>query len=118
LAFDERLAHVPPHLLDLLGAVRRKPIAAHERAEHGDLAAYLTDQVARLVGSPPKDVDRDSGLNELGIDSLMAVRLRNRLKADWNLEAPIVQFMENPSIRMLAESLQNNPKSALVEGVL
>jgi len=116
--FEERLAHAPPHLLGLLGANRRKPMVAHTRVDHGDLAAYLTNQVARLVGFPSEEIDRDSGLNELGVDSLMAVRLRNQLKTDWNLEAPIIQFMGNPSIRTLVESLHNNSKIAVVEGVL
>src|SRR6185437_9444847 len=102
----------------LVGAVRLMSVSAHTSMDHGDLGAYLTDQVARLVGFPPHDVDPDTGLNELGVDSLMAARLRNQLKADWNLEAPILQFMENPTIRTLSESLQRNSKTAFVEGVL
>jgi acyl carrier protein len=117
-AFEERLAQAPPHLQHLLGSIRCKSVSGHSSMDQCDLEAYLTDQVARLVGFPPNVVDPDTGLNELGVDSLMAVRLRNRLKADWNLEAPIVQFMENLSIRTLADSLQSKSKTAVVEGVL
>jgi hypothetical protein len=117
-AFEERLAQEPPHLRYVLGAVRRKSVPAYTNVQHGDLGAYLRDHVGRMVGFPLQDVDLDTGLNELGVDSLMAVRLRNRLKVDWNLEAPIIQFMENPSIRTMAESLLNSSKTAVVEGVL
>ncbi|HVX57904.1 MAG TPA: beta-ketoacyl reductase, partial [Candidatus Saccharimonadales bacterium] len=117
-ASREHLAVCPPHLRAVLGVLPR----AHgpERAEpaHDDLPTYLRNEVARLIGYSPEDIHLETGLNELGVDSLMAVRLRNRLKADWNLEAPIVKFMENPSIRALAESLQESSTTAVIEGVL
>ena len=84
----------------------------------GDLSEYLRAEVARLVGFPAEQIEMDTGLNELGVDSLMAVRLRNRLKADRNLEIPIVNLMENPSIRGLAAAMDGKAAAALVEGVI
>ena len=107
-----------PHLRDILGTV---PLVAAERPRTettGDLSEYLRAEVARLVGFPAEQVELDTGLNELGMDSLMAVRLRNRLKADRNLEIPIVTLMENPSIRVLAASMDGKAAAAIVEGVI
>ena len=84
----------------------------------GRLSEYLRAEVARLVGFPAEQIEMDTGLNELGVDSLMAVRLRNRLKADRNSEIPIVTLMENPSIRALAASLDGKAAVAVVEGVI
>jgi aryl carrier-like protein len=108
----------PPHLREILGAA---PAIASERPRMetgGDLSDYLRAEVARLVGFPAEQVELDTGLNELGVDSLMAVRLRNRLKADRNLEIPIVTLMENPSIRALVASLNGKAAAAVVEGVI
>jgi aryl carrier-like protein len=115
--FRTRLPQAPPHLREVFGAapeLRTEPASP----AGSDLGEYLQHEVARLIGFPAGQVELDAGLNELGIDSLMAVRLRNRLKADWNLEAPIIELMQNPSIRTLVGKLDRNGNAAVVEGVI
>jgi myxalamid-type polyketide synthase MxaB len=116
--FRKGLASVPPHLREILGAAPRAEAERPRTEATGDLTEYLQAEVARLVGFPAEQVELDTGLNELGVDSLMAVRLRNRLKADRNLEIPIVNLMENLSIRALAASLDGKAAAAVVEGVI
>jgi microcystin synthetase protein McyG len=112
---------VPPHLCEIVPepapaagaataglAPARRPIP--RSADPGErglmLHQYLVDQLALLLGFPGHQVDPDLGLNELGMDSLMAVRLRNRVKTDLDLEIPTVTLMENPNIRRLADLLR------------
>jgi SAM-dependent methyltransferase/aryl carrier-like protein len=114
-AFGDRR---PAHLRGLVEDRAPAPVAGPEEPESGDLTARLRAEVARLLGFPAGQVDVNAGLNELGLDSLMAARLRNRLRGEWNLEVPIVDLMQNPSIRELAETLDKTARVAVVEGVL
>jgi aryl carrier-like protein len=118
-AFRDRLPdEAPLHLRDVLPAARRKVVSTGA----ADLPGYLRQQVAQLIGFAGDQVDLDTGLSELGVDSLMAVRLRNRMKADWNLDVSVSLLMENRSVRSLAEALEANadaaPETAMVEGAI
>jgi 3-oxoacyl-(acyl-carrier-protein) synthase/SAM-dependent methyltransferase/aryl carrier-like protein len=114
-AFGDRR---PEHLRGLVEDEAPAADAGPEEPESGDLTARLRAEVARLLGFPAGQVDVNAGLNELGLDSLMAARLRNRLRGEWNLEVPIVELMQNPSIRELAETFDKTARVAVVEGVL
>jgi phthiocerol/phenolphthiocerol synthesis type-I polyketide synthase D len=45
------------------------------------------------------------GLNTLGLDSLMAVELRNRVDALLHIDVPVVKFMEDQSVLELADEI-------------
>jgi hypothetical protein len=47
-------------------------------------------------------LDIDQPLNNLGIDSLMAIELKNRIEGDLGVTVPMVKFLEGPSVRDLA----------------
>ncbi len=100
--------------------------SAHEitdpRAGADLLCRYLCESVGELIGFDARDVDPDAGLNELGVDSLMAARLRTRVRTEWNLDIPLVTLMQNPSVRGLVRALHEHastdPGAAVVEGVI
>jgi hypothetical protein len=80
--------------------------AAHRREV---LLAFIGDHVARVIGAPPgKPIPMDQPLNELGLDSLMAVDLRNRLSRGLqqarSLPATIV--FQHPTVDALARHLE------------
>jgi acyl transferase domain-containing protein len=58
-------------------------------------------QVLRLDLSQP--VDFQKGLTEIGMDSLMAVELRNLLQSDFNKPIPVSAMFECPTLRALAD---------------
>ncbi|MEO0012600.1 MAG: hypothetical protein RLZZ535_989 [Cyanobacteriota bacterium] len=62
------------------------------------LVAYLQSQIAKLVGIEASDVEEQQSLQYLGIDSLIAVKLRNRLRTDLSVDVSAVEFMADASL--------------------
>ena len=62
------------------------------------LIAYLQEQIAKLVGIEASDVEEQQPLQYLGIDSLIAVKLRNRLRTDLSVDVSAVKFMADAKL--------------------
>ncbi|MFQ5794194.1 MAG: type I polyketide synthase [Candidatus Bipolaricaulia bacterium] len=62
------------------------------------LQPYLRDQVARVLGLSASKLDVQQPLNNLGLDSLMAVELKNRIEIDLGVVVPVVNFLQGFSI--------------------
>ncbi|WP_371409293.1 SDR family NAD(P)-dependent oxidoreductase [Micromonospora zamorensis] len=83
---------------------RMAPLGTDERriAVH----AFVRGQVATILGhAAPEAVDPERALNELGLDSLTAVELRNRLSAATGLRLPSTLAFDYPSVSALGELL-------------
>jgi hypothetical protein len=76
--------------------------AAVPEERHACLIAYIRTQVAKVMGLGSSQLNVDQPLNTMGLDSLMAVELRNRIKVDSALDVPLVKFMEDFSVSSLA----------------
>jgi NADPH:quinone reductase-like Zn-dependent oxidoreductase/SAM-dependent methyltransferase/acyl carrier protein len=74
-----------------------KPEARQEIIE-----TFIREQVAKVLGTSATKLDPDRSLNELGLDSLMAVELKNRIESDLALSLPTGQVMQGPSIRKIS----------------
>jgi acyl carrier protein len=66
------------------------------------LASYLSEQAARVLGLSSSKFNQQQSLGLYGLDSLMAVELRNRIETDLKIGIPIVEFLRGPSIRELS----------------
>jgi acyl transferase domain-containing protein len=88
---DERLR------AELLNA---EPAERRRRLEN-----YLLGQVAGALLLPPDRFDASSPLNSLGLDSIMALRLRNRVGLDLGVELPVVRFLQDLNVARLAADL-------------
>jgi NAD(P)-dependent dehydrogenase (short-subunit alcohol dehydrogenase family) len=77
--------------------------APAERAQM--LQTYVTEQVARVLGLSPSQLDIQQPLTNLGLDSLMAVELKNRISADLGVNVPMVKFLQGFSVAQAATQL-------------
>jgi epothilone polyketide synthase D len=84
----ERLLDVPP------GARRR--IALEDA---------LCVEMAAVLRIPAERIDRHLPLKTLGLDSLMALELRNRLEAVTGLDVPATVVWNHPTVTLLAGHL-------------
>jgi phthiocerol/phenolphthiocerol synthesis type-I polyketide synthase D len=89
--------------------------------QHGPalLEAYLAEKVAAVLRLPLAKIDVEQPLTALGLDSLMAIELKNNIELELGVHIPIVAFLQGPSIRQFAaqllELLPTMPTLALVE---
>jgi len=67
------------------------------------IQTYIREQVARVLGTSAAKLDADRPLNELGLDSLMGIELKNRIEGDLALSLPTRELMDAPSINKLAK---------------
>ena len=82
---------------EILG--RWTEITPKERQEI--LGNYLRLQIAQAIGINPSELDMQQSLKYLGIDSLIAVKLRNQLRDDWSVDLAAVNFLEDFGIANL-----------------
>lgn len=87
------------------GAVATRAIAAAPEEQAAIIEDFLAEQVARVFGIEASQVDRDTPLTHLGLDSLMAVELMNRLESELHLSIPMGSVLSGPNVRQLASTL-------------
>jgi acyl transferase domain-containing protein/SAM-dependent methyltransferase/acyl carrier protein len=69
------------------------------------LEAELTQLVAAILKLAPGEVDPERGLQDQGMDSLMALELRGQLQRLAAVQLPATLVLEKPSVRSLAAHL-------------
>ena len=87
------------------GEKRDTLLAAEPAARPGLLQSYLSDQVARVLGLSASRLDVEQPLSNLGLDSLMAVELKNRIAVDLGVNVPMVKFLQGPSVVQAATQI-------------
>jgi myxalamid-type polyketide synthase MxaD len=69
------------------------------------LQSYLCALISKILHTHASQLDVQKSLTSTGIDSLMALEMRNQILADLEITIPIVQLLRGPSIVQLAEYL-------------
>ncbi|WP_344291939.1 thioesterase domain-containing protein, partial [Streptomyces synnematoformans] len=67
------------------------------------LRELLTGMVAELLGLPPAEVPADRPLAETGLDSLAALELRRRVRAETGVDLPVDLLIAGPSLDDVVE---------------
>jgi acyl carrier protein len=63
---------------------------------------FLAAQIAAVFGAEEGSLDRTRSVTQLGLDSLMAIELLNRIEAELGIHFPVGSLLSGPSIRDLA----------------
>ncbi len=85
--------------------IRDAIVAAEPEKRQRLLQSYLGEQVAGALGLSASKLDVHESLTNMGIDSLMAVELKNRMELDLGVDVPVVRFFQGPTVVQLATLL-------------
>jgi acyl carrier protein len=87
------------------GLNSEKLLAAASEDRQRLVEAFLVEQIARVLRCSPSKIDVHQPLTKLGIDSLMAVELKNRVELDLGLTVPVTALLQGPSLAQLSDRL-------------
>ena len=86
-------------------SLKQRVLAAPAEESVNEVADFIASQVAGVFGIDVSEVDRQSPLTNLGLDSLMAVELMNRVEAESGLSIPMGSVLSGPNVEQLAQVL-------------
>jgi acyl carrier protein len=69
------------------------------------LIAFIRSHLAKLLGIAPEEIDPQINFFDLGMDSLMAVELRNSLQTSFDCSTPVSLAFDYPTLETLADYL-------------
>ncbi|MCD6373887.1 MAG: amino acid adenylation domain-containing protein [Caldisericaceae bacterium] len=106
---------IPPLLLDLLEinnqAVGKSPqfkpltraevLALNPEDRFDVIRDYLSQVLAKVIKVPAKQINHEIPLTQFGIDSLMAIELKNTVEKQLEVSVPIATLLQGPSVNDL-----------------
>ncbi len=82
---------------------RDQLLAANDAARQSLVCDYIRNELARIIGIEPANLEVNQPLSSFGLDSLLALELKNNLEGRLDFTLPMAKLMEGPSIASLAE---------------
>ena len=97
---------------DVIGRIRECP----PEQRHQLVTDYLSDELVKVLalGANAK-IDARRSIVELGLDSLMAMELRNRLQGSLDVRVAVADLLEGPSVERLAGIVLEGLQPAAVD---
>ncbi len=105
--FSHLLCHASDSLQacdsELLTAQSLRNLGMQDRC--GLIERQLRIKMGGLLGTPPEKIPSDRALLEMGLDSLMAVELRNWIESQMQINVPISSLMRSESMKQVVSAL-------------
>ncbi|WP_188114006.1 type I polyketide synthase [Streptomyces apricus] len=105
----------PPVAAPVVTATAPEPVAAAQPTSQApassqavpssELLDFLKQEVAVVMGLRAERINVSRPLNRLGMDSLMAVELRNRIERRYQIKLPMVQLLKDGTVTTVAQAL-------------
>nr|VFJ59818.1 MAG: myxalamid-type polyketide synthase MxaB [Candidatus Kentron sp. DK] len=92
-AFFAEMAQTAPSRAESIPIKQRLAQAAEEEYE-SILTEFVRERIAGVLGMNPSRLDVGQPLNEMGLDSLMVVELRNRIRMELNINVHLANLVE------------------------
>nr|ASK38717.1 polyketide synthase [Paecilomyces divaricatus] len=80
------------------------------------VCAALIDRLASRLNTPVDNIDSQRAMSEYGVDSLVAVEMRNWIGKEMESTMPILELLANQSISQLSEKIAQRSKVVAVSG--
>ncbi len=69
------------------------------------LQSYLKKELAQVMGLNVNRIDINQPVNYLGLDSIMAIELKNKIEKQLEVDYPIASLLEAPNIVQISQQL-------------
>lgn len=90
--------------VDLMGQWQ----AALPEAREQLLLTYLQGTLAKVLGLDASKIEVEVPLNNLGLDSLMAIDLKNRLERESSIALPISNLLQDANLRQIGAAIASH----------
>lgn len=87
------------------GSLNARLQAAAPEQRLGLMSSFIADQIAGVFGISADKVELETPLTQMGLDSLMAIELKNRLEKETAVTLPMNEILNGPTLTQLAGSL-------------
>ncbi|MEE2781456.1 MAG: SDR family NAD(P)-dependent oxidoreductase [Planctomycetota bacterium] len=101
----QRATGITSEVLEEPSLTREMVAATAVEARPPLIEQFIREQLSRVLRIDVNELDLHQSLGNLGIDSLMAVELRNHVQASLGIVIPVAQLLQDPSISQLAEGI-------------
>ncbi len=81
---------------------RSRLFAADANERQMLVSEYIRNELGRIIGVEPGGLEVDQPVSTFGLDSLLALELKNNLEGRLDFTLPMAKLMEGPSIASLA----------------
>jgi acyl transferase domain-containing protein/acyl-CoA synthetase (AMP-forming)/AMP-acid ligase II/acyl carrier protein len=89
------------------GFDREKFLSLPAEERESQLTQLIRSHVARVLDMEPDRLDLELPLNTLGLDSLMAIEMKNQIESTLRVSLPIATLIKGPNITQLVQHLLN-----------
>ncbi|ORY57229.1 uncharacterized protein BCR38DRAFT_461375 [Pseudomassariella vexata] len=87
-------------------SLRQKLPSAGADTRHAIITEAIVDRLASLLGRQPADISENKSVASLGVDSLVAVELRNWIAAETGVSLPVFEILGTRSLGELAGRIE------------
>ncbi len=83
----------------------RETLRSQKSLAQSDIQEFVQHQAARILGMDASRLNVNQPLDTLGLDSLMAMELKNRLETKLGVQLPVSSLLQGPTVAGLATQI-------------